>query len=188
MADLTHHRVDPTTTRKNHRVAVIFMGVALGMIGLAYASVPLYNMFCQVTGFGGTPGKATDNPKGMIDRQMTVRFDSNVANELGWKVTPAASITDNIGRVDTVNYVATNLTDKPITGMAVFNVSPERAGAYFNKIECFCFSEQTLQPGETVDMPIVFFVDPDLAENHELATIKEITLSYTFYASEPGGS
>jgi len=111
-----------------------------------------------------------------------------VANELGWKVTPAASITDNIGRVDTVNYVATNLTDKPITGMAVFNVSPERAGAYFNKIECFCFSEQTLQPGETVDMPIVFFVDPDLAENHELATIKEITLSYTFYASEPGGS
>jgi len=174
--------------RRNKRVAVAGLGIAMGMVGLAYASVPLYNLFCQVTGFGGTPGTATDNPKGVIDRQMTVRFDSNVATDLAWGVTPAVAITDKVGKVDTVNYVATNLSDKPITGMAVFNVSPEKAGVYFNKIECFCFTQQTLQPGETVEMPIVFFIDPELDDNHELATIREITLSYTFYASENEGS
>jgi cytochrome c oxidase assembly protein subunit 11 len=111
-----------------------------------------------------------------------------VAHDLAWTVTPAAHITDNIGKVDTVNFVATNNSDQPITGMAVFNVSPEKAGVYFNKIECFCFTEQTLQPGQTVDMPIVFFVDPELDDNQELDTIKEITLSYTFYASDNEGS
>jgi cytochrome c oxidase assembly protein subunit 11 len=125
---------------------------------------------------------------GAIAREMTVRFDSNVARDLAWTVKPAASITDRIGMVDTVNYVATNHSREPITGTAIFNVSPEKAGVYFNKIECFCFTEQTLQPGETVDMPIVFFVDPELDTNRELDTIKEITLSYTFYASDNGGS
>ena len=188
MADLAHNRPDDGMARRNKRVAVVALSIAVGMVGLAYASVPLYNIFCQVTGFGGTPGKATDNPKGIISREMTVRFDSNVANDLAWSVKAAPSITDRIGAVDTVNYVATNHSDKPITGMAIFNVSPERAGVYFNKIECFCFTEQTLQPGETVDMPIVFFVDPELDDNEELNTIKEITLSYTFYASDNGGS
>lgn len=182
------NKPDQTSARRNKRVAVLGLGLAMGMVGLAYASVPLYNIFCQVTGFGGTPGKATDNPKGLISREMTVRFDSNVANDLAWKVQAAPSIRDRIGAVDTVNYVATNYSDEPITGMAVFNVSPEKAGVYFNKIECFCFTEQTLQPGETVDMPIVFFVDPDLDQNQELDTIKEITLSYTFYASDNEGS
>lgn len=188
MAELHHPAVDPALARRNKRVAFAGLFLAAGMVGLAYASVPLYQLFCQLTGFGGTPQVAGDAPKGMIDRQMTVRFDSNVANDLAWSVTPAVSITDNIGNVDTVNYVATNNSDKPITGMAVFNVSPDKAGAYFNKIECFCFTEQTLQPGETVDMPIVFFVDPELADNQELDTIKEITLSYTFYASDNEGS
>ena len=188
MTELHHTGIDPAVARRNKRVGLTALLVAASMVGLAYASVPLYNIFCQVTGFGGTPGQATDNPKGIIDRQMTVRFDSNVANDLAWTVRPAVSITDNIGAVDTANYVATNNSDKPITGMAVFNVSPEKAGVYFNKIECFCFTEQTLQPGETVDMPIVFFVDPELADNHELATVKEITLSYTFYASDNEGS
>jgi cytochrome c oxidase assembly protein subunit 11 len=183
MADLLHAG-DALTSRRNKRVALICAAFVAGMVGLAYASVPLYQLFCQVTGYGGTTQTASDNPKGVIDRKMTVRFDSNIDSGLNWTITPAASITDNIGRVDTVNYVATNNSDKPVTGMAVFNVSPERAGYYFNKIECFCFTEQTLQPGETVDMPIVFFVDPDLAENEELDTIKEITLSYTFYASD----
>ena len=186
MADLSHGPAD--TGKRNARTALAGLGLAIGMVGLAYASVPLYNIFCQVTGFGGTPGQASDNPKGIIDREMTVRFDSNVANDLAWRVTAAPHITDRIGAVDTVNYVATNLSTKPITGMAVFNVSPEKAGVYFNKIECFCFTEQTLQPGETVDMPIVFFVDPDLDANQELDTIKEITLSYTFYASDNEGS
>ena len=188
MAELHYNSIDPKVARRNKRVAMTGLFVAASMVGLAYASVPLYNIFCQVTGFGGTPGKATDNPKGVIDREMTVRFDSNVANDLAWSVKPAVAITDKIGAVDTVNYIATNNSDKPITGMAVFNVSPEKAGVYFNKIECFCFTEQTLQPGETVDMPIVFFVDPELADNRELDTIKEITLSYTFYASDNGGS
>lgn len=188
MTELHHPGIDPAMARRNRRVAIIGMAVAAGMVGLAYASVPLYQLFCQVTGFGGTPQTASEAPKGFIDRQMTVRFDSNVANDLAWTVTPAALVTDNIGKVDTVNYVATNNSDKPISGMAVFNVSPERAGVYFNKIECFCFTQQTLQPGETVDMPIVFFVDPELDSNQELDTIKEITLSYTFYASDNEGS
>ncbi|QQR35834.1 cytochrome c oxidase assembly protein [Devosia oryziradicis] len=188
MAEINLPGIDPSLARRNKRVAMAGLFFAAGMVGLAYASVPLYQLFCQITGFGGTTQVAGDAPKGAIAREMTVRFDSNVAGDLNWTVSPAASITDRIGMVDTVNYVATNHSDQPITGMAVFNVSPEKAGVYFNKIECFCFTEQTLQPGETVDMPIVFFVDPDLADNPELDTIKEITLSYTFYASDNEGS
>ena len=188
MVDFTQSDLDPGLARRNKRLALTGLGIVLGMVGLAYASVPLYQLFCQVTGYGGTTQVATDSPKGAIAREMTVRFDSNVAHDLNWTVGPAASITGQIGKVDTVNYVATNHSDRPITGMAIFNVSPVRAGAYFNKIECFCFTEQTLQPGETVDMPIVFFVDPELDDNRELDTIKEITLSYTFYASDNGGS
>lgn len=188
MADATAPFQPADPSRRNRRVAVMLAGVAAGMVGLAFASVPLYQLFCQVTGFGGTTQVAADNPKGVITREMKVRFDVNVDRALNWTVTPAASITDQIGKVDTVNYIATNHSDKPVTGQAIFNVVPEKAGIYFNKIECFCFTEQTLQPGETVEMPIVFFVDPDLDENHELDTIKEITLSYTFYASDNGGS
>jgi cytochrome c oxidase assembly protein subunit 11 len=186
MADLSHSAA--SSGKRNNRTALAGLGLAMGMVGLAYASVPLYQMFCQATGFGGTTQTATDNPKGLIAREMKVRFDSNVSNDLSWKVTPASPVTDRIGAVDTVNFVATNYSDKPVTGQAIFNVTPEKAGIYFNKIECFCFTEQTLQPGETVDMPIVFFVDPELDTNQELDTIKEITLSYTFYASDNEGS
>ena len=175
-------------TQKNLRVAVILGGVVLAMVGAAYAAVPIYQLFCQVTGFGGTTQKSAGNPKGIIDREMTVRFDSNVGGDLPWKVTPAEPITDKIGTIETVNFVARNLTDKPVTGQAIFNVTPEQTGMYFNKIECFCFTEQTLQPGETVEMPIVFFVDPDIAENRDLDTIRDITLSYTFYAVKSEGS
>ncbi|ODT69084.1 MAG: cytochrome c oxidase assembly protein [Pelagibacterium sp. SCN 63-23] len=175
-------------TRSNTRVGIILGGIALGMVGVAFAAVPLYQLFCQVTGFNGTTQVATDNPKGVIAREMKVRFDVNVERALNWTVKAAAPVTDQIGRVDTVNYIATNNSDRPLTGQATFNVVPDKAGIYFNKIECFCFTEQTLQPGETVEMPIVFFVDPDLADNPELNTIKEITLSYTFYASDSEGS
>lgn len=188
MADLTHHESATRTTTRNRRTALGGLVIAAGMVGLAYASVPLYQLFCQVTGFGGTTQVATETPKGIIAREMKVRFDSNVSNDLAWKVTPAKPITDRIGAVDTVNFVATNYSSKPVTGHAIFNVAPERAGVYFNKIECFCFTEQTLQPGETVEMPIVFFIDPELDDNQELDTIKEITLSYTFYASDNEGS
>lgn len=174
--------------RRNRRLGMTLLAVVGGMVGLAFASVPLYQLFCQVTGFGGTTQVAEANPKGVIAREMRIRFDVNVEKTLPWTVKPAASITDRIGNVDTVNYIATNNSDKPMTGQAIFNVVPEQAGVYFNKIECFCFTEQTLQPGETVEMPIVFFVDPDIDENRELKTIKEITLSYTFYASDSEGS
>ncbi|SFV36328.1 cytochrome c oxidase assembly protein subunit 11 [Devosia crocina] len=174
--------------KNNRRVGVALGGVVVGMVGLAFASVPLYQLFCQVTGYGGTTQTAETNPKGVIAREMKVSFDVNMDRALPWTVKAAAPVTDRIGQVDTVNYIATNHSDKPTTGQAIFNVTPEQAGIYFNKIECFCFTEQTLQPGETVEMPIVFFVDPDLADNPELNTIKEITLSYTFYASDSEGS
>ncbi|MGV8832386.1 MAG: cytochrome c oxidase assembly protein [Devosia sp.] len=173
---------------RNTRTAIAGLVIAMSMVGVAYAAVPLYQAFCQATGFGGTTQRSDGNPKGLIAREMKVRFDSNVSNDLSWKVQPSKPVTDQIGAVDTVNYVATNYSDKVVTGQAIFNVSPERAGAYFNKIECFCFTEQTLQPGETVEMPIVFFIDPELDDNQELDTIKEITLSYTFYASDNEGS
>lgn len=186
MTDATLHSSTPNPN--NRRTGVALLAIAAGMVGLAFASVPLYQLFCQVTGYGGTTQVAADNPKGVIAREMKVRFDANVEHALPWTVKAAAPITDQIGRVDTVNYIATNNSDKPVTGQAIFNVTPEGAGLYFNKIECFCFTEQTLQPGETVEMPIVFFVDPDLDDSPELRTIREITLSYTFYASDNEGS
>ncbi len=174
--------------RRNRNVAVILFLVAAGMVGAAYAAVQLYDLFCKVTGFGGTTRVATDNPTGVIDRLMTTRFDSNVDAGLAWHVTPAHPVTAEIGRVETIVYTARNLTDETITGTAVFNVTPERAGSYFNKMECFCFTEQTLKPGETVEMPVTFFVDPDIDKDAELKTIHDITLSYTFYASKNKGS
>ena len=178
MTDIAHSPRD----HRNLRVAVILAGVVAGMVGAAYAAVPLYEMFCQLTGFGGTTQVASGNPKGVIARDMTVRFDSNIEAGLPWTVHPAAPVTAKIGTVETVNFSATNKSNKPLTGQAIFNVTPEQAGIYFNKIECFCFTQQTLQPGETVDMPVTFFVDPDIDQNDDLDTVREITLSYTFYA------
>jgi cytochrome c oxidase assembly protein subunit 11 len=174
--------------RRNRNVAVILFLVAAGMVGAAYAAVPLYQLFCQVTGYGGTTRVASDNPKGVIAREMTTRFDSNIDGSLAWQVTPAHPVTGRIGSVETINFIAHNLSDKTVTGTAIFNVTPERVGSYFNKIECFCFTEQTLKPGETVEMPVTFFVDPDIDKDPELKTIHEITLSYTFYASKNKGS
>jgi cytochrome c oxidase assembly protein subunit 11 len=173
---------------RNRWVAYALTGIVAVMVGAAFAAVPLYQMFCQATGYGGTPHLATDNPKGVIARKMTVRFDSNVDGGLPWTVVPAQPITGEIGTVETINFTAKNLTDKTITGMAIFNVTPEQAGVYFNKIECFCFTKQTLKPGESVQMPVTFFVDPDIAKNQDLETVHDITLSYTFYASENEGS
>jgi cytochrome c oxidase assembly protein subunit 11 len=178
----------PLPERRNRNVAVILFLVAAGMVGAAYAAVPIYQLFCQLTGYGGTTRVASDNPKGTIARQMTTRFDSNVDGGLAWDVKAAHPVSADIGHVETVVYTARNLTNQTVTGTAVFNVTPERAGIYFNKIECFCFTEQTLKPGETVEMPVTFFVDPDIDKDTELKTIHEITLSYTFYASKNKGS
>jgi cytochrome c oxidase assembly protein subunit 11 len=181
---MTDTALPPAGPQRNHWLALLLVGIVVGMIGLAYAAVPLYKLFCQVTGFGGTTQVADGNPKGVIARDMTTSFDASVAGDLPWTVRPARSVSAAIGSVETVNYVASNRSDKAVTGTAIFNVTPEAAGIYFNKIECFCFTEQTLQPGETVEMPVTFFVDPDLDANGELDTIREITLSYTFYASD----
>ncbi|HUV32614.1 MAG TPA: cytochrome c oxidase assembly protein, partial [Devosiaceae bacterium] len=147
---------------RNWRIAAVLAGVVVAMIGLAYAAVPLYSLFCQVTGFGGTTQRAEANTRGVIGREVTVRFDANVAPGLPWTVTPAANVTGRMGEVQLANYRVTNHSARTFTGTAGFNVTPEIAGVYFNKIECFCFTEQTLAPGETVQMGVTFFVDPDL--------------------------
>ncbi len=167
---------------RNRRVAVISASVALGMVGLAYASVPLYRMFCQVTGFGGTTQRAEQAPAKATDKTIIVRFDANTSGALDWSFHAMQTEEKTvIGEQMMAYYKATNTSDKTLTGSAVFNVSPPQAGAYFNKIQCFCFTEQTLKPGESVDMPVVYFVDPDLLNDPDAAGIKEITLSYTFY-------
>jgi cytochrome c oxidase assembly protein subunit 11 len=176
------------SNHRNRRVAYGLAGIVALMVGVSFAAVPLYQIFCAVTGYGGTTRVASDNPKGVIARQMTVRFDSNVDRGLPWTVVPARPVTDEIGTVETINFTATNRSDKAVTGMAAFNVTPELAGMYFNKIECFCFTQQTLQPGESIQMPVTFFVDPDIAKDQDLETVHDITLSYTFYASENEGS
>ncbi|MDQ3079580.1 MAG: cytochrome c oxidase assembly protein [Pseudomonadota bacterium] len=154
------------------------------MLGLAFASVPLYRIFCQVTGFGGTTMTA-DRAPGAVAGEIGVRFDANISPALPWKFEPEqATVRIQPGARTIVSYRATNLTARPTTGTASFNVSPAQAGQYFSKIECFCFTEQTLRPGQSVSMPVVFFVDPKLRTDPATRDIDEITLSYTFYPVE----
>lgn len=173
---------------RNFRVAVLCLAIAIGMVGMAYAAVPLYKIFCAVTGYGGTTQQADANLKGIIDREMVTRFDATISAGLPVKVRAARPISDKIGTAQTVVYTATNLTNSEIVMTAGFNVTPEAVGVYFNKIECFCFTEQVLAPGEQVEMPVTYFIDPELDINDDLDTVREITLSYTFYASQNGGS
>ena len=163
-------------------IAVACAAFAFGMLGAAFASVPLYRLFCQVTGYGGTTQRAEAAPAAISDKQVTVRFDGNVAEGLPWSFRPnQREIRVNLGAQATVTYHVENRSDRTITGQALFNVTPEAAGLYFNKIACFCFSNQTLKPGEKVDMPIVFYVDPEMADTEELNSLHAITLSYTFF-------
>ena len=167
---------------RNLRTAAIAAGVAVGMVGLSYAAVPLYQLFCQVTGFGGTTQRAEAAPATSSDQTVSVRFDANTSANLHWSFHAVqTSMTVKVGEQNMAYYRATNTSDKPVTGSAVFNVTPVQAGVYFNKIQCFCFTEQTLQPGESIEMPVSYFVDPDMLEDPDAAGIKEITLSYTFY-------
>ena len=168
--------------RKNFRVAVIAAGVAAGMVGLSYAAVPLYRLFCQVTGFGGTTQRAEVAPHQALDKTVSVRFDANTSSKLAWAFHPVQSaVKVKFGEQTMAYYEAVNRSDKVLTGTAVFNVTPPQAGAFFNKIQCFCFTEQTLKPGEKIEMPVTFFVDPDMLKDADAAGIQEITLSYTFY-------
>lgn len=169
----------------NRIVAVVAASVAVAMVGMAYAAVPLYRLFCQVTGFGGTTQRALAPSAAPLAQHIGVRFDANVAPGLGWTFKPVqTTVSPRIGEQTLVAYTATNNTGRPITGTATFNVTPESAGQYFNKIQCFCFTEQTLQPGQTLDMPVVFFVDPAILKDKQASRISEITLSYTFFEVE----
>ena len=151
------------------------------MTGLAWASVPLYRMFCQVTGLNGTTQRGDAAP-GAVGRQVRVDFDANVAKNLPWRFVPeAASETVAVGARDMAFFTATNRSPRPVTGTATFNVTPSEAGKYFTKIQCFCFTEQTLKPGETMRMPVVFYVDPKILDDPDARDVETITLSYTFY-------
>ena len=173
-----------SVTHKNRAVATRMALFALAMLALAFASVPLYRAFCQVTGFGGTTMKADAAP-GAVAGQIGVRFDANIDPALPWKFEPVQeTVRIHPGARTTIYYQATNYTARSTTGQAIFNVTPESAGKYFSKIECFCFTEQTLKPGESVKMPVIFFVDPKLRDDPDTKHIDEITLSYKFYPVE----
>ena len=167
--------------RRNGRVALFCALAFFGMVGAAYAAVPLYKLFCQVTGFDGTVRKAEAKPTRILDRKVTIRFDANI-RELPWRFqTMQASQDVRIGDTGLAFFKVTNPTDKPQTGRALYNVVPESAGPYFQKLECFCFSNQTIQPHQTVEFPVVYFVDPQFADDPETKGKSEITLSYTFF-------
>ncbi|HEX8415365.1 MAG TPA: cytochrome c oxidase assembly protein [Sphingomicrobium sp.] len=166
------------------RTAVTMALFALFMLGLAFASVPLYRLFCEVTGLNGTTQRAEEAP-GAVAGQVGVRFDANITGGLPWRFEPVQSrVRIAPGARTQILYRSQNLSARATTGQAIFNVSPASAGKYFSKIECFCFTEQTLKAGEKVDMPVIFFVDPKIREDESTRHIDEITLSYTFYPVE----
>ena len=170
-------------------VALALAGLVATMLGLAFASVPLYRLFCQATGFGGVPQRADRAPNEILDRTIRIRFDANVDRSLPWTFLPDQRVMDvKIGATALAFFKATNNTDAAVTGRAVFNVAPELAGRYFTKIECFCFKQQTLAAHASAEMPVTFFVDPNIVDDEDTKSISEITLSYTFYRSdkEPG--
>lgn len=169
-----------------NRTAAYLVGVAVFMVGMAFASVPLYDLFCRVTGYGGTTQSADSAPDVVLDKTLDVRFDASVNAGMPWNFKPAQTgQTIQIGEVGLAFYEAHNPTSRPITGTAAFNVTPYSAGAYFTKIDCFCFQEQTLQPGESVMMPVSYYIDPEIVEDDEASRVHTITLSYTFYETEP---
>jgi cytochrome c oxidase assembly protein subunit 11 len=170
--------------QRNGRTGAIFALVALAMVGLAFASVPLYRIFCQVTGFGGTTRMkvGSEAPGEVVGKIVNVRFDANTNSALPWEFAAEKHLERTaIGARKLAFFTAKNLSDKPVTGTATFNVTPVQAGQYFTKIQCFCFTEQTLKPGQEMRMPVVYYVDPKILDDKDASKISEITLSYTFY-------
>ena len=166
----------------NTRTVLLTGGLALAMLGLAFASVPLYRLFCQVTGYGGTTMRADKPPAEILERTVTVRFDANVASGLAWTFEPVVrTMTVRLGETHIVEYRATNTGGAPSTGNATYNVVPDQAGSFFNKLQCFCFTDQPLGAGESMLMPVQFFIDPAMATDRDGQRIHTITLSYTFY-------
>ncbi|MCX7676776.1 MAG: cytochrome c oxidase assembly protein [Alteraurantiacibacter sp.] len=182
-----------TLSQRNKRTMwLAFLGAA-AMLGLGFAAVPLYDLFCRVTGFGGTTQVATEADADLAARmaasagvrEFSIRFDANTARDMPWAFRPLQRIDRvAIGQRDMAVYVARNNSDVPVTGTATFNVEPEQAGRYFNKIQCFCFTEQTLQPGQEVRMPVLYFVDPGVLDDPNMEDVEQITLSYTFHRAK----
>lgn len=179
--------------RRNRGILTVLSAVVFAMVGLAFASVPLYRIFCQVTGYGGTTQQAAAAPgapgavagRMMPPRMITVRFDSSVSPTLPWRFVPAqAAVEVKVGESGLAFFTARNLSAAPVTGSAIFNVTPLKVGKYFNKIDCFCFTEQTLAAGEQVDMPVSFFIDPAIMDDPNMGEVKTITLSYTFFRAD----
>ncbi|WP_438749741.1 cytochrome c oxidase assembly protein [Pararhizobium sp. O133] len=172
--------------RANGVIVASCLAFVVGMTGMAYAAVPLYDMFCKVTGYNGTTKRVEQASDVILDKTIKVTFDANIASDLPWDFKPVQrEIEVKIGETVQVDFTAKNLSRKPTTGQAVFNVTPMAGAAYFNKVQCFCFTETTLQPGEQMEMPVVFFVDPEIVKSVETKDIRTLTLSYTFYAREP---
>jgi cytochrome c oxidase assembly protein subunit 11 len=171
---------------KHHLViAAVCSLIAVGMVGLSFAAVPLYRLYCQATGYAGTTQRVEKASGTVLDRTLTVRFDSNVAADLPWTFEPEQrKLEVKIGEMTLAFYKATNNSDHAITGTAVFNVTPEAVGLHFNKVQCFCFTEQRLEPGQTVDMAVSFFVDPEFVKDEDTKDLSELTLSYTFYPAD----
>lgn len=168
---------------KNASLALNLAALVAGMLMLAYASVPLYRLFCQMTGYGGTTQEAKQTTGRVFSREMTIDFNADTDPALPWKFVPGEhSVRIKVGQQAITHYIAENKTGKPVTGRAVYNVVPFAAGQYFTKIECFCFSEQTLAPKQRVTMPVVFYLDPAIMNDPDLKDVKTITLSYTFFA------
>jgi cytochrome c oxidase assembly protein subunit 11 len=175
-------RTGKRSLRRDMVIAACCGAFAASMVGAAYAAVPLYNWFCRTTGFAGTTQVASQAPAHVLGRTIAIRFDSNVAPGLPWKFKPEQNeIKLRIGEVATIRYKVVNEAARTISAQASYNVTPPQVGAYFDKINCFCFTEQRLKPGETREMTVVFYVDPAIAKDHDQDTLNSITLSYTFY-------
>ena len=172
-----------TLQQKHRRLGWILGGVAIGMVGLSYASVPLYRLYCQLTGFDGTPVRAASFPSVVGTHQVKIQFNADTGRGMPWIFRPVQrEVTVKVGEPTLIFYRAHNPTSRPITGQASFNVVPEFAAQYFDKVECFCFTEQTLQPNQTVEMPVQFFIDPAIVKDQDARHLSSITLSYTFFA------
>ncbi len=170
---------------KNKRVAIITTCIVVGMIALSYASVPLYNLFCRVTGFGGTTQVTDKTSDIVLDRIVTVNFDTTVNPQLPWSfASEVRRVQINVGQDMLVNFKARNTSSVPVAGTAIYNVTPNKVGKYFNKIHCFCFDEQTLQPGQNINMPVLFYIDPAMNDDPYMDDVTSITLSYTFFKAE----
>ncbi|TXH37257.1 MAG: cytochrome c oxidase assembly protein [Rhodospirillaceae bacterium] len=168
--------------RRNRTLMMVLSGIVFGMVGLAFASVPLYNLFCKATGYQGTPRQVASNTSKASSRIVTVTFNADVAGNLGWRFQPKQkSMQVQVGKSYLAFFEAENMESKPVTGTATFNISPDPFASYFDKTACFCFTLQTLQPGQKVDMPVSFYIDADLVNDQTLKKINDITLSYTFF-------